>query len=117
MLTDLHPTMATPGSPEPLGPAELVPSREVVMVGVMMMPREPGREWAGRRENTSARARAWWHGLPHLQGWAPLARAPDRAVFRKACRAGLCSRVYARPQRALPRRALGPVLLAIGSLV
>ena len=56
-------------------------------------------------------------GLPHLQGWAPLAGASDRAVFRKACRAGLCSSVYARPQRALPRPTLGPAPLATRSLV
>lgn len=69
---------------------------------------EPGRDRLGGRDMAVQPSPA--------QGWAPLARAPGRAVFRKACRAGLCSSVYARPQRALPWRALGPAPLATRSL-
>lgn len=57
------------------------------MAGVMLG--EPRKEWAGRRGSIPAQTRTWWLGRPYPQGWAPLARAPDRAVFRKACRAGL----------------------------
>lgn len=52
--------------------------------------------WMGGRMvgwNVPQHIRAGPCGFPHPQGWVPLALAPLRAAFRKACRLGLCNSV------------------------